>query len=424
MAPGILLATAGIAWVVGGDAGLDPMGIGVNIAANPVPYVLALLGATAWACYSVLSPVLSGGRDGITVFFTGTAVALWAIYLVTGAPVPHRPSAEAIVALVCAAAVIGAGYAFWNIGILHGNLTALASASYATPVLSSAIGPSCLAPPSRQASGRGCCWSQSAQCSAGGLLDTRTPELPITDQREGVARDFVAGTPARLPLYVRSVLGLLGGHLRPKSEIIAGRQGIGVFGAQHALQYGQEFSQQGGGTGRVTRLALAMGEVVAGGEGGGMFGAQYPFLDGQELSERGGGGGRISQLAARAGEAMVSAERIGVFGALQLFLDGQKFGECFGGAGRISCCSAPVGEVAASSQGVGIFSTQHSFLDCQQLGECFRGADQIARGPERVGEVVAGSEGVGMFGTQYPFLDGQEFGDCSGSTRHIARKPP
>jgi drug/metabolite transporter (DMT)-like permease len=35
-----------------------------------------------------------------------------------------------------AAAAMGFGYAAWNVGILHGNVTLLAGASYFIPVLS------------------------------------------------------------------------------------------------------------------------------------------------------------------------------------------------------------------------------------------------------------------------------------------------
>ena len=38
--------------------------------------------------------------------------------------------------LVFAAAAMGFGYAAWNVGILHGNVTLLAGASYFIPVLS------------------------------------------------------------------------------------------------------------------------------------------------------------------------------------------------------------------------------------------------------------------------------------------------
>jgi drug/metabolite transporter (DMT)-like permease len=66
------------------------------------------------------------------------AVVLWGKYLVGdgGAMVF---SLHAIVYLVLAAFAMGFGYAAWNVGILHGNITVLAGASYFIPVLSAAF---------------------------------------------------------------------------------------------------------------------------------------------------------------------------------------------------------------------------------------------------------------------------------------------
>ena len=47
--------------------------------------------------------------------------------------------ASLVAVLLCAVAVaMAGGYALWNLGILRGNLTLLATASYTAPVLSSA----------------------------------------------------------------------------------------------------------------------------------------------------------------------------------------------------------------------------------------------------------------------------------------------
>ena len=118
--PGLLVATVGVAWVVGGERGLDSEAILTHLATNPVPYALALAGAVAWACYSVLVPPLAQGHDGITIFMCGVAVALW-------------------VRAAAGAAVIAAGYACWNVGIGGGNMNVLSVASYAAPVLQAAV---------------------------------------------------------------------------------------------------------------------------------------------------------------------------------------------------------------------------------------------------------------------------------------------
>lgn len=97
--PGALLASLGTAFVVGGDAGLHPASIAAHIASSPVPYVLAFGGAIAWAVYSVITPRISEGHDGITLFLTGVAVALWIVHFLTGS-VPQRTHTAGIGAYI------------------------------------------------------------------------------------------------------------------------------------------------------------------------------------------------------------------------------------------------------------------------------------------------------------------------------------
>jgi drug/metabolite transporter (DMT)-like permease len=44
-----------------------------------------------------------------------------------------------VIKLIALSVALGFGYAAWNVGILHGNVSLLAAASYFTPVLSSAL---------------------------------------------------------------------------------------------------------------------------------------------------------------------------------------------------------------------------------------------------------------------------------------------
>ena len=48
-------------------------------------------------------------------------------------------SLAAIMYLALATAAMGLGYEAWNVGILHGNVTMLAGASYFIPVFSAAL---------------------------------------------------------------------------------------------------------------------------------------------------------------------------------------------------------------------------------------------------------------------------------------------
>ncbi len=137
--PGIALSLLGIVWVLGGDAGFDFSEMLLNIKANPFSYGVSFLGAILWAGYCVVTIRISEGYNGITVFFMLVSFVLWIKYLIMGDPAPLHFSLLSVLYLVLAACAMGFGYAAWNIGILHGNVTALAGASYFTPVLSSAL---------------------------------------------------------------------------------------------------------------------------------------------------------------------------------------------------------------------------------------------------------------------------------------------
>lgn len=137
MIPGTLLALFGISWILSGD-GFSITRMYSNVTSNPLSYGLAFCGAILWALYCNLTRRFGKGENGITLFFVFTAIGLWLVYLV------HQPSFPQVsrsgyVELCAAAAAMASGYALWNIGILRGNMTLLATASYFTPVLSSAF---------------------------------------------------------------------------------------------------------------------------------------------------------------------------------------------------------------------------------------------------------------------------------------------
>ncbi len=139
MIPGIILAMTGIVWVLGGDKGFNVMEMWGNVQTNPLSYGLAFLGALLWAAYCVVTIRWAKGVNGITLFFMMVAVVLWIKFFVSGDPVKMTFTFSAIIYLVLAACAMGFGYAAWNVGILRGNVTVLAGASYFIPVLSSAL---------------------------------------------------------------------------------------------------------------------------------------------------------------------------------------------------------------------------------------------------------------------------------------------
>lgn len=162
--PGVLVAFLGIASVLGGDRGLDLASMAENIQDNPLSYGLAFAGAMIWAAYCAVTSRFAQGKNAVTLFFMLTALALWGKYLFTGGETMVF-SATGVVYLALAACAMGFGYAAWNVGILHGNMTVLAGASYFIPVLSAALAATLLSAPLSFAF-----WKGAAMVCAGSIL--------------------------------------------------------------------------------------------------------------------------------------------------------------------------------------------------------------------------------------------------------------
>ncbi len=182
--PGFLVAILGIGLVLGGDQGLDIAGMAANVRDNPLSYGLAFSGALIWAAYCTVTNRIAEGKNGITLFFMLTALALWIKYFATGGGAMHW-SYEAIIYLALAASAMGFGYAAWNVGILHGNVTVLAGASYFIPVFSAALAATLLHTPLSFAF-----WRGASMVCAGSILcwlatrgqRAREPSVPKRSQ--------------------------------------------------------------------------------------------------------------------------------------------------------------------------------------------------------------------------------------------------
>ena len=136
--PGFLLGVTGVCWVLGGEQGFDMPEMFNNVGSNPLSYGLAFAGALIWAAYCTVTARIAEGQNGVTLFFTLTAVSLWVKFALQDNP-PMEVSVQSVVLLLLAAGAMGFGYAAWNVGILHGNITILAGASYLIPVFSAAL---------------------------------------------------------------------------------------------------------------------------------------------------------------------------------------------------------------------------------------------------------------------------------------------
>lgn len=133
--PGFMISLLGICWVLGGEQGFDLAGMLGNIQHNPLSYGLAFIGTLLWAAYCTLTAKMAKGSNGITLFFMLVSMALWIKYALMGGGTFDFDWSSST-SLLFAAAAMGFGYAAWNVGILHGNVTLLAGASYFIPVFS------------------------------------------------------------------------------------------------------------------------------------------------------------------------------------------------------------------------------------------------------------------------------------------------
>lgn len=136
--PGFILSFAGIAWVLGGEKGLDWDGIVNNVKMNPLSYMLAFCDALLWAGYCTVTAKLTGKSNGVTFFFMLVSLVLWIKYSLFSQDTLEFSWISTLYA-VAAASCLGLGYAVWNIGIMYGNMTLLAGASYFIPIFSALV---------------------------------------------------------------------------------------------------------------------------------------------------------------------------------------------------------------------------------------------------------------------------------------------
>lgn len=136
---GLLISISGIIFIQIGSGEFNLNSVVDNVRSNPISYILAFAGAFIWALYCVLTKKMSNGQNPISIFFICVALTLWIKLFITGhATIPSLDLATSITLLITSVA-IGLGYAAWNIGIVHGNITILVVASYFTPIISSLL---------------------------------------------------------------------------------------------------------------------------------------------------------------------------------------------------------------------------------------------------------------------------------------------
>ncbi len=128
----------GLVWVISGDQPLSINAVLANIQSNPLCYFLAFSGAIIWSFYSNVTKRISGGNNGMVLFFILTSVGLWVLYFFSS-PTPFIITSQSISLLVVAAIATGGANALWTLAVIKGNVAFLGTLSYFTPVISTAF---------------------------------------------------------------------------------------------------------------------------------------------------------------------------------------------------------------------------------------------------------------------------------------------
>lgn len=138
LAIGLILAFMGLIWVISGDQPLSTESILANIQSNPLCYFLAFIGAIFWSFYSNVTKRISGGNNGMVLFFIMTAIGLWILYLFS-TPSEFNLTTNSLTLLLIAAIATGGANALWTFAVIKGNVAFLGTLSYFTPVISTAF---------------------------------------------------------------------------------------------------------------------------------------------------------------------------------------------------------------------------------------------------------------------------------------------
>lgn len=132
---GLALAFGGLIWVISGDKPISVDAILTNVKSNPLSYVLAFAGAIFWSFYSNVTKRISGGHNGMVLFFLITSIGLWFLFAFQPAK-SFDISFSSVSLLLIAALATGGANALWTLAVIRGNVALLGTLSYFTPVIS------------------------------------------------------------------------------------------------------------------------------------------------------------------------------------------------------------------------------------------------------------------------------------------------
>ena len=137
--PGTLLALTGVFLVMTQGAHVSWTSLTHNAANNPIVYLLAASAAVCWALYSNLARKWAGGcqEGAVSIFLPVTALLLLAISC--GVNEPRHWTLRAGAELLFQGIATYVSASLLDHAMRHGNVTAVAAASYFTPLLSTLI---------------------------------------------------------------------------------------------------------------------------------------------------------------------------------------------------------------------------------------------------------------------------------------------
>ncbi|MEX9757547.1 aromatic amino acid DMT transporter YddG [Providencia rettgeri] len=135
---GLVLAFMGLIWVISGNQPLSVQTILANIQSNLLCYFLAFIGAIVWSFYSNVTKRISGGHNGMVLFFIMTSIGLWILYFFS-TPTAFIINSESLLLLLVASIATGGANALWTFAVIKGNVAFLGTLSYFTPVISTAF---------------------------------------------------------------------------------------------------------------------------------------------------------------------------------------------------------------------------------------------------------------------------------------------
>jgi len=140
LAPGLVVATAGVGMVLTSTTAFSWIGFAASLAVGPLPHVLGAAAALAWALYSNLTRRLAGSASGsaVSFFMIATGTALLALQALFGET--HAWSARVLAEIGAMSIISTLGYLFWDVAMRRGDVALVATFSYFTPMLSTLFG--------------------------------------------------------------------------------------------------------------------------------------------------------------------------------------------------------------------------------------------------------------------------------------------